>query len=282
MKHLFNLKYIFIASLLIIFSSCVEKPFYQPTKKVYRTPEAYKLKYEEIVFKSEDGTELSGWFMPAEGKAKGTVIQFHGNAQNMTSHFIFGAWLPKYNYNFFVFDYRGYGKSKGTPSRDGIYQDSVAALEYVINRKGIDNDKIIVLGQSLGGAKAIAVLGNKHYPQVKGLIIDSAFASYKKVASDALRHTSVSSIATPASSVFVSDKYQPLKAIKEIKNIPKVFIHGTHDPVVQYKHGVALFNAAQQPKQFLTLKGAGHVEAFSKYARVVIPKIYPILNKWVE
>ncbi|MBF0199422.1 MAG: alpha/beta hydrolase, partial [Planctomycetes bacterium] len=214
-----NKSYILILLLLLV--GCVERPFYQPTRKIYRTPSEYGLKFENVHFKSKDGTLLNGWFIPAQGEALGTVIQFHGNAQNMSSHFTFAAWLPKNKFNLFVFDYRGYGKSQGVPSREGVYQDSFAALEYLVSRKDIDKNKIIVLGQSLGGANAIAVLGKNRFPEVKGIIIDSAFYSYKKVASDALRHTSVGSIAAPISSVMVSDKYQPLDAVKNIKNTPK-------------------------------------------------------------
>ena len=80
---------------------------------------------------------------PAQGKAMGTVVHFHGNAQNMSAHYTFVSWLPAHGFNLFVFDYRGYGQSEGTLSREGVYEDSVAAVEYVRKRTDIDPRKII-------------------------------------------------------------------------------------------------------------------------------------------
>src|SRR5512145_1917489 len=135
---------------------CVGGMFYYPDQEVYDTPDRHGLKYEDVTFPSRDGTSLSGWFIPAVGPPKGTVVHFHGNAQNMTSHFGFVSWLPSRGFNLFVFDYRGYGKSAGRPERQGIYEDSLAALDYIATRPGIDHDRLVVLGQSLGGANAIA------------------------------------------------------------------------------------------------------------------------------
>jgi len=109
--------FIFLLTLSLSCQGCVGGLFYQPDRKIYDTPDRHGLKYEEVSFQSKDGTGLSGWFVPAVGKPKGTVIHFHGNAQNMTAHFGFVSWLPEQGFNLFVFDYRGYGKSAGKPDR---------------------------------------------------------------------------------------------------------------------------------------------------------------------
>lgn len=123
---------------LFLFSGCASRMLYYPTPNEYGNPSVAGLRYEKVTFASKDGTPLSGWFIPAIGKAKGTVIHFHGNAQNMTAHFSFVAWLPREGFNVFVFDYRGYGTSPGTPSRQGVYEDSCAALQYLRSRPDID------------------------------------------------------------------------------------------------------------------------------------------------
>lgn len=78
----------------------------------------------------------------------------------MTAHLSFVSWLPKEGFNLFLFDYRGYGASEGSPERKGIYQDCIAALEYIKSRKDINPNRLLVFGQSLGGANALFLIGN--------------------------------------------------------------------------------------------------------------------------
>jgi alpha-beta hydrolase superfamily lysophospholipase len=103
-----------LLSLSSLIAGCISSPFYQPDRVLYSTPPSVGLKYENAVFVSSDGTRLTGWFIPAAGyqnpkNAKGTVVHFHGNAQNMSAHWQFVTWLPQRGFNVFVFDYRGYG-----------------------------------------------------------------------------------------------------------------------------------------------------------------------------
>lgn len=119
----------------------VNQMFYYPDRTVYATPADSGLHFEEVVFLSRDGTELSGWFIPAVGEAQGTILHLHGNAENMTSHFGFVNWLPAAGFNLFVFDYRGYGKSAGSPNRAGVYEDSCSALAYLRSRDDIDSGR---------------------------------------------------------------------------------------------------------------------------------------------
>ena len=128
---------------LLLLGGCVESMFYYPDRVRYETPDALGLRYERVRFQSTDGTALSGWFIPAAGRAdpreaKGTVIHFHGNAQNMSSHWRFVAWLPKQDFNVFVFDYRGYGDSEGKPEPRGVFEDSGSAIDHVRSRADVD------------------------------------------------------------------------------------------------------------------------------------------------
>ena len=190
------------------------KIFYFPDHQEYTTPAANRYQYEEIQFHSKDGTKLSGWFIPAQGKALGTVIHFHGNAQNMSAHYSFVSWLPANGFNLFVFDYRGYGKSEGKVSRQGVYEDSVAAVKYIKSRTDIDQNKIILFGQSIGGANALTVAGNNHFDGVVGVATDSAFSSYIGVALD---HTT---ILKPFAALLISNKLSPKKTIQNIAPVP--------------------------------------------------------------
>jgi len=186
-----NWKLALFAALSAFLTGCVQSMFYYPDRVRYETPDALGLRYEAVQFASADGTRLTGWFLPAAGRsnpkeAKGTVVHFHGNAQNMSTHWRFVAWLPKQDFNVFVFDYRGYGESAGKPEPKGVFEDSSAALGHVRSRGDVDPERLLVFGQSLGGANAIAVLGSGNRAGVKAAAIESTFYSYSSIANEKL------------------------------------------------------------------------------------------------
>ena len=249
--------------------------FYYPDRKDYGTPAAYDLTFEEITLQSKDGTKLNAWFVPAKGTPQGTVLFFHGNAQNMSAHFAFVAWLPAKGYNVFAFDYRGYGKSEGAAEREGIYEDSLAALRYVKTRQDIAQDKLFVLGQSLGGAIAIPAVATGEFDGIRGVVVESSFYSYTSVAEDK----------APAAVVamLVSDAHSPGPLAAKLAPIPLLVIHGTADKVVAYKHGERLFAEAGEPKEFWKVQGGGHIPAFvGKRAATYRPKLNAFFKKCVE
>ena len=195
------------------------------------------------------------------GPAKGTVAHFHGNAQNLTAHYSFVSWLPAAGYNVFTFDYRGYGESAGSVDRDGVDADGVAALRYLAERPGIDTNRIVVLGQSLGGAIALAALAERPC-RVRAIALDSTFYSYRAVARDAMSHIFFYSlIRWPLSLVLVGDRRSPCDTLKRLPPMPIVFIHGTADTVIPYHHSERLFAEAQEPKQLWTVKDGVHASA---------------------
>jgi fermentation-respiration switch protein FrsA (DUF1100 family) len=242
---------------------CVGRMFYYPDHKEYDTPARHGLKYEEVAFASKDGTRLSGWFIPAVGPAKGTVIHFHGNAQNMTAHFGFVDWLPAEGFNLFVFDYRGYGKSAGSPSRRGIYEDSLAALDYIRSRPGIDHDRLLVLGQSLGGAQAITAVGSGNMQGIRAVVVESTFFSYRSIVKDKIGAIPLLSLLkTPLSYLLIGDDLSPADFVAKIAPIPLLLIYGTADDVIPYQHGPRLLELARAPKELWRIDQGGHTEAF--------------------
>ena len=265
---------IFALVLTLPCQGCVGGMFYQPDRTVYDTPDRHGLKYEEVAFQSKDGTRLSGWFIPAVGTPRGPVIHFHGNAQNMTAHFGFVSWLPEQGFNLFVFDYRGYGKSAGTVGRRGVYEDSLAALDYIAARPGIDHNKLFVLGQSLGGVNAIAAVGSRPHTAIRAVAIDSAFASYRGIVRDKIAEMPLLSVLrTPLSHLLIGDDFSPAAVVANIAPTPLLIIHGTGDPVVPYSHGKRLFELAREPKQFWTIQGGDHTEAFADSGSVYCKRL---------
>lgn len=247
--------------LLFLFLSlvgCVSSPFYHPDNILYSTPASAGLKFENVTFASSDGTRLMGWFIPATGyqdpkNAKGTVVHFHGNAQNMSAHWEFVAWLPQRGFNVFVFDYRGYGASQGSPEPKGVFEDSNAALNYVRSRKDVEPERLIVLGQSLGGTNAIAAVGSGNRVGVKAMAIEATFYSYSSIVNDKIS----------GAGVLVDDTYSADRQVGNLAPIPLLLLHGTADPLIPYAHSQRLFEKAREPKTMITVEGGGHIEALT-------------------
>ncbi len=247
---------VFLTGFLIYVSGCANKAFYYPTQTVYGTPDQAGISYEAVSFESADGTKLAGWFMRAKDvadshRAKGTVIHFHGNAENMTSHWQFVGWLTSRGFNVFVFDYRGYGASEGTPSQAGCFEDSNAAIDYVRSRPDVDPTRLLVFGQSLGGNNAIAAVGAGNRVGIRALAEESTFSSYPSIANDKIT----------SAGLLISDRYSAKNHIAAISPIPLLIIHGTADEVVPYSHATRLFSAAKEPKQLITVEGGDHIGA---------------------
>ena len=244
--------------LLLALAGCAQGLFYQPDRVLYDTPARAGLTYEQVVFPSRDGTRLVGWFIPAAGyadprNAKGTVVHFHGNAQNLSAHWRYVEWLPRRGFNLFVFDYRGYGASEGRPEPKGVFEDSSSALDYVRLRRDVDPQRLLVLGQSLGGANAIAAVGAGNRSGVKAVAIEATFFSYSSIASEKLS----------GAGSLMDDTYSPERFVGALAPTPFLLLHGGADPVIPYSHSERLFERAGEPKRLVRVEGAGHTEALT-------------------
>ncbi len=268
-----------LACLPFLLSACANKLFYHPDSVIYRTPDQDGYTYDSITFNSLDGTSLQGWFIHAQGPAKGTVIHFHGNAQNLTAHYSYVSWLPENGYNLFAFDYRGYGQSKGKPSRLGIYQDSVAALNYITQRKDIQDKPLFVIAQSLGGANAITAIGKNDIKGIDGIVVDSAFYSHQSVAKSALQSSGLGTILSVTTPLLVSQGYDPGDWVDKIAPTPIAFVHGTLDKVVPYSHAEALHAKAKEPKLLWKIVGGSHTNALSTNREIFIPRILKFFDE---
>jgi len=235
--------------------------FYHPDSHPYRSIEAIP-GGEELTFASADGTQLHAWFVRPKQKPKGTVIYFHGNAQNLTSHYSFVDWLPAEGYQVFAFDYRGYGKSAGRVSRQGLHEDSLAALDYVSKRADVDANRLLVFAASLGGACATAALGESGF-KVRGVALDSTFAHYIGMGNEVLGGTFLT---YPLAWLLLSNSHSPADVIQNIAPTPILSFHSAQDPVVPIAQGRALYDAAKEPKAFVEVPVYGHPVATTRRA----------------
>jgi len=250
---------------LFFLSSCGHL-FFQPSKEQFSTPEKYKIKYSSLYFNSLDGTKLHAWVLKNASlkKPKSTIIFFHGNAENLSSHFLNLAWLTRYGHDIFVFDYRGYGKSEGTPDQKGAHMDGLAALEQAYHHhKEVGSEKFIVYGQSLGGIISLRALAEfKHRSEVTLLVQDSTFSSYKSIAFDKLKEYWPTWPLSPLAYILVSDSYSSKDFAKLISPTPILVIHGLHDQVVPFKNGKKLFDLASSPKWMWEIENGIHTDVF--------------------
>ena len=221
--------------------------FYHPNAHVYGTPADYGLEVEEVWFQAPDGPRLHGWWMPAVGESRGTVVYCHGNAANLTLHVRYVSWLPQRGYSVLVFDYRGYGRSGGSVTRAGTVQDAVAAIDVALAR---DPDRVIVFGHSLGGAVGLRAAADRS--AVRGVIAMSTFSNYREIARE---KASMFGWLAP---VAISDGYDPDAVLERLSPAPLLVIHGERDDIVPLSFGRRLYQRASEPKELWTVSEVGH------------------------
>ena len=237
--------------------------FFQPYRGHAQTPENLGLMYEDVQFQAGDGIPLHAWFLPAEGKAQGTILFLHGNAENISTHIMSVRWLPTRGFNVFLLDYRGYGASGGAASLSGVQDDMDAALRTVLARNDVNPDRVVVFGQSLGGAIAIHNVAHSPYRRhIRALVVESAFASYRQITHEKLADFWLTWPLQWPLSWTVSDEYSPSAAVAGVSPIPLLIIHGDRDPIVPSHHGQRLYDLAREPKQLWVIPGGGHIQAF--------------------
>jgi uncharacterized protein len=241
---------------------------YFPTREVRGAPEQIGLAFEEATLKTKDGVNLDGWYIPADS-AKATLLFCHGNAGNIGDRLESIAQFHRLGLAVFIFDYRGYGKSTGRPDEKGTYLDAEAAWDYLTIEKGIDPKTIVIFGRSLGGAIA-TWLAAQHRPGA--LIVESSFTSVPDVAA---RHY-------PYLPVRFLSRYQynSLETIARV-TAPVMIAHSPDDNLVPYRHGEALYAAANEPKEFLKLSGS-HNEGFLQSAQLYENGLSAFIQKHIR
>lgn len=213
-----------------------------PYKQLAQSPADWGIDYEDVSLKTEDEVTLHGWFMPVR-RAQLTVLFFHGNAGNISHRGASVEIFHRLGVNVFIIDYRGYGKSDGSISEEGFYKDARAAWQYLVSERHIDPEKIVIFGRSLGGTVA-AKLASETQPG--GLILESGFSSAKAVARSVF----------PFISLFTVMRYKLDTASFVAKaRCPVLVVHSVDDEIIPIELGERLFQAANEPKTFIRIKG---------------------------
>jgi fermentation-respiration switch protein FrsA (DUF1100 family) len=229
-------------------ATLVDRFVFFPDAELAGSPADLALDYEDTWFAADDGVRLHGWYVP--GRRRETLLWSHGNAGNISHrldklrllHDLVGV-------NVLLYDYRGFGRSAGNPSEEGLYADARGALAYLRGRSDVDQRRIVYFGRSLGSSVAVH-LGT--VTAAHGMILETPFLSLRDMASELL---------PGLLSSLVPRSFDNASKIREI-TCPKLFIHGDRDEVVPYGQGKRLYEQATKPKSFLTLRGAGHNDTY--------------------
>lgn len=242
------------ALVVIVLYAWQDRFVYQPVPDVHVTPADAQLSFETVALHTEDGERLHGWWVPAPDE-RGVVLFCHGNAGNVSGRLGTVEALHDRGLSTLVFDYRGFGRSTGRPSEDGLYRDAEAAWRYLTDERDIDADRIVVLARSLGSGPALW-LATRHAPAA--LVLEAAFTSVPDVAAE---HYPL----LPARAL-VRTRFPNLERIEQLR-APLLLVHSRDDRVIPFAHGRTLFEAAAEPKRFLATHGPHSAALFEDSAR---------------
>ena len=244
---------VLIILFIMIFPKFIEKGliFHPGKSNDTATPDIYGIEYDDVIFRTEDGLNLHGWFVPGKKSSPDedlhTLLWFHGNAGNINHRLGNIKMLhERVPVNVFIIDYRQYGRSEGKISEKGTYIDAGAALAHLHSRKEINQEKIIFFGRSLGSAVAVELALNE---KCRALILETPFTSILEMGKKLYPFLPVS--------LLLKTKYDSLAKIRNIK-VPILVMHGDKDALVPFEHGKRLYDMANEPKEFYTIPGAGH------------------------
>jgi len=231
-----------LVALNVLFYRQQPKMLFFPTRELTSTPQRWGLAYRDVAIHTDDGVTLDGWYVPAKGATR-TLLFFHGNAGNISDRGTSLTVFHSLGLNVLMIDYRGYGRSDGTPDEAGLYRDARAAWRYLTDTRGVPADRIIVAGRSLGGAVATDLAARV---RPEALVLESTFDSMADVA----RHY------LPLISRLVRLRYRFDSAAKiSAIRCPLLMLHSPDDDVIPFELGRKLFAAAPDPKHFVRLKG---------------------------
>ena len=230
-----------ICLLLLVFQG---RLVYFPGGPPRTTPADHGLDYDELELVTSDGVRIHGWLLPTP-EPRGVLLFCHGNAGNIEHRLSAARVFRGMGLSVLLFDYRGYGASRGRPSEEGTYRDAEAAYDHLVGEAGFAPDRIALYGESLGAAVALELAGRR---EVACVVVESAFTSLPALGAELYRWLPVRLL-----SRFRYDNARKVGAL----GVPLMIVHSPADDIVPYAHGERLLAAAGDLKTFLAT-GGGH------------------------
>jgi fermentation-respiration switch protein FrsA (DUF1100 family) len=235
-----------MGGLLLLFET---RFIYFPSRGYDATPSGLGLAHEDVWLTAEDGVRIHGWYLPVP-QARWVTLVSHGNAGNI-SHRLDRALLlqARLRSSVFLYDYRGYGASEGSPDEAGTYRDARAAYRYLVEQKHVKAGELVLFGESLGSAVSLELALAR---PAAALVLEAPFTSVRDVAG-----TTVFAPLAP----FVRTRYESLERIPRLR-MPLLVVQGDRDEIVPPAQGRRLFEAAPEPKRYYAIPGAGHNDTY--------------------
>lgn len=215
---------------------------YFPSAHLWATPERLGMEFDDLEL-TIDRDIVHGWYVPADSGAP-VVLFCHGNAGNIADRLEMIEDLHQSGLSVLIFDYRGYGRSTGTPDETGSYTAAEAAYQWLRNRGYHDSD-IVIFGKSLGASVAAHVAQNQ---PLRALVLESPFSSMADVAA--------ANYAWIPVRLLLKYDYETTDYVKQART-PVTVIHSPHDEIVPFELGRKVFESAPEPKRFIEASG-GH------------------------
>jgi fermentation-respiration switch protein FrsA (DUF1100 family) len=231
---------------------------YMPAREIVWTPKEMGLVYEDLQLVTEDQVKIHAWWIPNSASRK-TILFCHGNGGNISYRQGYIRVLHQLGFNLLLFDYRGYGRSEGSPSEIGTYKDGERAWDYLTNTQAIAPADIYLYGESLGGGIASYLAQQKCQTGVGGLILGSTFTSIPDRAQELFPFLPVHLLS--------QYRYPNLERLAYI-TCPVLVLHSPQDEIIPFHHGQTLFAHARSPKTFVQLTGdhnTGFLQSLTVY-----------------
>jgi uncharacterized protein len=244
-----------IAALLLVISALMllfeRKLIYFPQGGHDVTPPGLGLAFEDVALVAEDGVRLHAWYLPPPGEARWTVLLAHGNAGNISHRLDRTVFLQsRLGAAVLLFDYRGYGRSEGSPDEEGTYRDARAAHRWLVEEKGVPPERLVLFGESLGSAVALDLALSR---PCRALVLESPFASVPAMARAVYPFLPLWPL--------VRTRYDNEAKAPGLR-VPLLVLHGERDEVVPFAQGRRVFEAASGPKRFHPIPRAGHNDTY--------------------
>ncbi|SET20503.1 hypothetical protein SAMN05216326_11549 [Nitrosomonas marina] len=263
--NLFSIRHSSLLAVVLLFCGCSNLLYYPDTRHRYFDPEAVGYTPETVFFTDAAQRRLHGWWFSAQkSPVKATIIFFHGNAENLTSHFLQIAWISREHYNVFIFDYPGFGLSEGHPTPKGCVESGHAAVDWV-NRHKVQGGPIIIYGQSLGGNIALrTALDKKDEINLRLVVADSTFDSFQQIARFKLSHHWVTWPMQLLSYLLLSDYWAPGN-LSSLSPVSVLVIHGQQDKTVEPVFGERIYKQLAEPKTYWIIPDGRHTDVFLRH-----------------
>ena len=220
---------------------------------------------EKVKITTEDKIELLGWFYNKNKNTFKTILFFHGNAGSLENRTYKLNHFKDLEVNFLIIAWRGFSGNKGQPNENGLYKDAESAIKW-LKMKGINEENIILYGESLGTGVAVEVAQNKKYA---GVILESPFTSMVNMGKKYYPFFPVHFL--------LKDKFESHKKIKNI-SVPILIMHGEVDKIVPYAMGKKMYELANEPKFFYSQEYGDHMIEYDEKLLLALKKFIQSLN----